>query len=480
MSDSPKKYGHWTAGAWLAPEQGHYPITDPATEETVGHAPEGHAAEVWAAAEAARDAFDAWSRTEPGERAAVLERIGALISERADMLVPLMRAESGATARVARSTQVSTAAGHFHRYALGAREPDTVTLAPHPAATGPQEDGGPVEAVAVRRPLGVVACITSHNLPLADLAAKIAPALALGNTVVVKPAPEDPLGCLELGPVMQEAGLPDGVFNVVTGSGPITVEALVAHYDIDMVSFAGSVAEGRRIAVSTGAQSKRTLLDLGGRGTVVVLEGADEHALKSALAAAGSAFTLYSGQIRATPARLLVHRTLYERSVAALAAHAEALTVGNPAEDAVLVGPLISAARRDRFEAYVETAVQQGARIAAGGERPLLKPGFYVAPTVLADVTPDMTAAQEAIAGPVVAVIPFDDEDEAVRIVTDAPAALHDHVFSADTARARHVAARLNGDNVGVNTAREHPGTHTGGPFGLHAYSELRSFVRPS
>ncbi|MFJ2651889.1 aldehyde dehydrogenase family protein [Streptomyces sp. NPDC087420] len=480
MTDSPKKYGHWIAGAWREPEQGYYQITNPATEEAVGYASEGHAAEVWAAAEAARAAFDDWSRTDPRERAAILERIGALISERAEELAALVQAETGATMRVAKSMQVLTAADSFRRYARGALEPDTVPLAPHPVTASPPAGGGLIGAAAVRRPLGVVACITSCNFPIANLVGKVAPALAMGNTVVAKPAPQDPLGFLELGPIMKEAGLPDGVFNVVTGSGPITDEALVAHYDTDMISFTGSTAVGKKIAVAAGGQMKRTLMELGGKGAAIVLEDADEKAFTSAVMAVGSTLSFRSGQLCTAPTRMLVHRSLYEKAVAALTRYAQEVTVGSPVDDSTIVGPLISAAQRDRVEAYVEDARQQGARVAAGGERPALEPGFYAAPTVLADVTPDMTVAQEEIFGPVVVVIPFGDENEAVRIATGTPSGLYDYVFSGDTARAWHLAARLRSGNVGINTAQRHPETPLGGPFGLHAYSELQSVVWPS
>ncbi|WP_419995834.1 aldehyde dehydrogenase family protein [Streptomyces boninensis] len=487
----PKEYGHWINGGWRQPEQGHYQVVNPATEDIVGLAPEGTAAEVGAAAEAARTAFDDWSRTDPRERAQVLERIADIITERTAALVPLVQAETGATMRVAQSMQVPTAADRFRRYARGALEPATLPLAPHPVAASPLAAGGLIGAAAVRRPLGVVACITSYNFPIVNLAGKVAPALAMGNTVVAKPAPQDPLGCLELGPIMKEAGLPDGVYNVVTGSSAVTGEALVAHHDTDMVSFTGSTAVGKKIAESAGRQMKRTLMELGGKGAAIVLKDADEKAFKSAVMAVGSTFSFHSGQICTAPTRMLVHRSQYEQAVAALTHYAQSLTVGSPVDNSTIVGPLISAAQRDRVEAYVEGARQQGARVAAGGERPELKPGFYAAPTVLADVTPGMTVAQEEIFGPVVVVIPFDDEDEAVRIATGTPYGLYDYVFSGDAGRAWTFAARLRTGNVGINTAQRHPETpfggfkesgvgRDGGSFGLHAYSELQSVVWPS
>lgn len=467
MTDSPKKYGHWTAGAWHAPEQGHYPITDPATEEAVGYAPEGHAAEVWTAAGAARGAFHDWSRTHPRERAAVLERVGALIRERAEELASLVRGETGVDGEAATSL-VLGAADRFRRAARGALDSGVAALAPQPVGAGVLGGGGLIGAAAVRRPLGVVACLTSHNFPLAGLVGMVAPALAAGNTVVAKPAPQDPLAFLELGPIMKAAGLPDGVFNVVVGSGPVTNEAAIAHFEIDVVSFSGSAAAGKRTAVAASGEQKRVVLEVRGRGTAVVLQDADERTLEAAVRAAGLAFTLHGGQSGTAPARMLVHRSLYDKAVEALTAYAESASVR----------PLVSDSLRDRVEAYVEDARREGARVTIGGERPEIKPGFYAAPTVLADVSSEMTTAEAEVAGPVVSVIPFDDEAEAVHFVTRAPAALRDYVFSADAAHAWRFAAELRSGTVGINTAQQHPETPVacdGGPFGLSGYCDVQT-----
>ncbi|MET8680081.1 aldehyde dehydrogenase family protein [Streptomyces sp. NPDC004647] len=484
-------YGHWIGGRWQGPAQGHYPVINPATEEPVGHAPESDGAEIAGAVAAAGAAYEKWSRTDPRERAAVLDRIADLLTERGKDLVPLLQAETGATLRIATTMQVPTAADRFRRYARGALEPDVVPLAPQPVKASPLAPGGLIGAAAVRRPVGVVGCITSYNFPIVNLAGKVAPALAMGNTVVAKPAPQDPLGCLELGPILQEAGLPDGVFNVVTGSGAAVGEALVAHPGVDMVSFTGSTAVGKRIAQSAGETMKRTLMELGGKGAAIVLEDADEKVVKSAIGAVGSTWSFHSGQICTAPTRVLVHRSLYEKVVAGLRHYAEALTVGDPVDNSTVVGPLISAAQRDRVEAYVAGARKAGARIVAGGERPAMKTGFFVAPTLIADADPAMTVAQEELFGPVVVAIPFDDEEEAVRIANGTPYGLYDYVFSADAGRAWALAARLRSGNIGINTVQRHPETpfggfkesgvgRDGGSFGLHAYSELQSVVWPS
>ncbi|MEV0260793.1 aldehyde dehydrogenase family protein [Streptomyces sp. NPDC050617] len=484
-------YGHWIDGSWCEPAQGHYAVVNPATEEVVGEAPEATRAEVAAAVTAARAAYDGWSRTDPRERAAVLDRIADLLTEHGGDLVPLLQAETGATMRLASTMQVPTAADRFRRYARGALEPDVVPLAPQPVRASALAPGGLIGAAAVRRPMGVIGCITSYNFPIVNLAGKAAPALAMGNTVVAKPAPQDPLACLELGPILKEAGLPDGAFNVVTGSGVAAGEELVSHPDVDMVSFTGSTAVGKQIAESAGRSMKRTLMELGGKGAAIVLGDADDKTVASAIRAVGSVWSFHSGQICTAPTRVLVHRSLYEKVVADLKQYARALTVGDPVDNSTIVGPLISAAQRDRVEAYIAGARDQGARIVVGGARPDLKPGFYVPPTLIADVTPDMTVAREELFGPVVVAIPFDDEDEAVRIANGTSYGLYDYIFSSDAGRAWALAARLRSGNIGINTVQRHPETpfggfkdsgvgRDGGSFGLHAYSELQSVVWPS
>lgn len=491
QANSPRTYRNWIDGAWREPAAGHYPVVNPATEETVGHAPESATADVDAAVRAAESAQREWAAAEPRERAAVLDRIADVLTERGPELVPLLQAETGSTRKVASGMQLPTAADRFRRYARGALEPATVPLPPQPVGASALAPGGLIGAAAVRRPVGVVGCITSYNFPVVNLAGKAAPALAMGNAVVCKPAPQDPLSCLELGPLLREAGLPDGLCNVVAGSGAAAGEALVAHPGVDMISFTGSTSVGKQIAASAGRGMKRTLMELGGKGAAVILDGADERTVKSAVAAVASTWTFHSGQICTAPTRVLVHRTLHDDVVTALAQYAAALTVGDPDDPATVVGPLISAAQRDRVEAYVAGARAQGARVAAGGERPDLKPGFYAAPTLLTGVTPEMTVAQEEIFGPVVAVLPFDDEDEAVRIANGTPYGLSDYVFSSDSGRAWAFAGRLRSGNVGINTVQRNPETpfggfkesgvgRDGGSFGLEAYSELQSLVWPS
>lgn len=265
-------------------------------------------------------------------------------------------------------------------------------------------------ALAVRRPVGVVTCITSYNNPWANPAGKIAPALAMGNTVVVKPAPQDPLSVYRMAAALAEAGAPPGVVNVVSGASAEAGEAAVDSPDVDMVSFTGSTAVGQRIAEVCGRGMKRQLMELGGKGAAVVFDDAD---LDSAVAGIGTTYAFYSGQICTAPTRVIVQRGVYEALVERLTRYIGHLEVGDPRAPGTVVGPVISAAHRDRVESYVELGRKEGARVVAGGARPSVpERGFYVAPTLLADCTPDMRVVREEIFGPVVVVLPFDEEDE--------------------------------------------------------------------
>ncbi|WP_028802760.1 aldehyde dehydrogenase family protein [Streptomyces sp. 142MFCol3.1] len=472
-------------GAWVEPEHGHYEVIDPATEEAVGLAPEASRDQVHAAAAAAREAFGAWSRTPAEERAAVLGRAAGIIQRNVLPYAELARAESGATTGTARAMQVGVAVARFRRYAKV--EPVEQPLPPQINEAGPFGGAAVMGALAVRHPVGVVTCITSYNNPWANPAGKVAPALAMGNTVVVKPAPQDPLSVYRMAEALEAAGAPPGVVNVVSGSRPEAGEAAVDCPDVDMVSFTGSTAVGQRIAEVCGRGMKRQLMELGGKGAAVVFDDAD---LDSAVSGIGTTFSFYSGQVCTAPTRVIVQRGVYDRLVGRLAAYAGHLTVGDPREQGTVVGPVISAAHRDRVEAYVELGRKEGARVVAGGERPAAERGFYVAPTLLADCTPDMRVVREEIFGPVVAVLPFDDEEEAVALANDSDYGLIDYVWSGDVARAFRVARRLRAGGVGVNTVGRNMEAPFGGfrksgvgrdvgSYALHAYSEVQAIVWP-
>jgi len=466
-------------------ELGSYAIVDPATEQVVGRAPEASAAQAARAASCAREAFESWSQTEPRERAALLARTAELLRARADALLPLVIAETGCTEVVGRQMQIPIAISRFEEYARRALHASVLPLPPQEMAATPLAPGGVINAIARRQPVGVVACITPYNFPIVNTAGKIGPALAMGNTVVVKPAPQDPLAVIELVEILAEAGFPDGVVNVVTGSTPEAGEALVASPDVDMVSFTGSSNVGLRIAQSGARTLKRMLLELGGKGAALVLDDAD---VANAARMIASTFTFHSGQICTAPTRAIVHRSRFDALVSALAQTARALPIGPPRDPKTVVGPVISAAQRDRIEAWVATASEDGGEVVAGGARPTAPArGFYAQPTVIVG-GPELRVAREEIFGPVVVAIPFDDDDEAVAIANGTEYGLYDYVFSGDSARAMAVSRRLRSGNVGINTTqRNHEapfgGTkrsgigRDGGEFGLHAYSELQSVV---
>ncbi|MCC5952641.1 MAG: aldehyde dehydrogenase family protein [Acidimicrobiia bacterium] len=474
-------------GDWVAASGGTTPVVNPATEAVVGHAPEATVADVEAAVDAAAAAFPRWAATDVSERCALLARAADLLDERMADLVPLVQAETGATLRVTKQMQVPMAAVRFRRYARGVEAELTAPEAPVAMPATALAPGGLIGGVARRAPVGVVAAITSYNFPLTNMAGKLAPALAMGNTVVVKPAPQDPLGVVRMGEVFAEAGFPPGVVNVVCTTDVAAAEALVAADGIDMVSFTGSTAVGRRIGEVAGGSMTRLLLELGGKGAAIVF---DDAALSTAVAAISSTWAFHSGQICTAPTRVLVHRSRQDELLAALGAAAERLTVGDPLERSTVVGPVISEVHRNRIEAAVRAGRDDGAEVAVGGTRPDMDTGWYVAPTLLAGCRADMDVVRTELFGPVVVVVPFDDEDEAVALANASEFGLYDYVFSADTSRAYRVATALRTGNVGVNTAQRHHELpfggfkqsgvgRDGGRYGLHAYSELQSIVWP-
>jgi len=472
-------------GRWTDASAGTYDVVNPATEEVVGAAPSASVEDAAAAAAAARHALPGWAATAPDERLALMAHAAAAIRARADDLLPLVIAETGATAAVGSRLQVPIAADRFERYSRDLRPVAMRLLPPQVAQPTPLAPGGLVSAVALRQPVGVVACITSYNFPLANMAGKVAPALAMGNTVVVRPAPQDPLAVVELVRILEEVGFPPGVVNLVISPDPAPAEALVASPDVDMISFTGSTQVGTRIAEAGGRTMKRLLLELGGKGACIVL---DDASIEAAVGCIGSTWSFHSGQICTAPTRAVVHRSVFDGMLEALTVYAGALKVGDPCELDTVVGPLISAAQRERVERYISIGQDEGARLVTGGGRPKhIERGYYIEPTLFVAGN-DARVAREEIFGPVVVVIPFDDDDEAVAIANDSDFGLYDYVFSGDTSRAYEIAGRLRAGHVGINTAqRNHEAPfggfkmsgvgRDGGDFGLEAYSEVQSIV---
>ena len=480
-------------GEWVDGADGGYDVINPATEETVGVAPEASADQALDAARAAQEAFPAWSQTTPEARAELLAKAADAIKARFKDLLPLVIAETGCTETVGKQMQVPTAWTRFESYARLALDAASsgigvIPLPPQEMPATALAPGGLMGAIARRQPMGAVACITPYNFPIVNMAGKLGPALAMGNTVVVRPASQNPLAVIDLVGILHDVGFPPGVVNVVTGSTPDTGEALVETRDIDMVSFTGSTSVGQRIGEVGGRTMKRMLLELGGKGAALVFD--DAH-VKTAVQMIGSVWTFHSGQICTAPTRAIVQRPIYDQVVEGLAKMATVLKVGDPYEPGTVLGPVITAPHRDRVERYIRAGGEEGGEIVAGGERPE-KPdrGYYVAPTLIANCRPGMRVVQEEIFGPVIVAIPFDDDDEGIDIANGTDFALYDYVFSADTTRAFRASKRMRAGNIGINTTqRNHHAPfggnkmsgvgRDGGVFGLYAYSELQSVVWP-
>ena len=346
---------------------GTYGIVNPATEAVVGEAPEGTAADAEAAAQAARDASPGWKRTSPEDRANLLIALADAIRKRSDDLLPLIIAETGATLNVGSALQVPQAVARFQRYAKGALQDINIALPPSIMPTTPLAAGGVIGGQVLRQPVGVVACITAYNFPLVNMAGKVGPALATGNTVVMKPAPQDPLAIIEFADICREVGFPPGVVNVVTGSTPEVGQALVESKNVDMISFTGSTGVGVRIYEAGAATMKRLLLELGGKGACIVCEDAD---LTKAISGLVSVWGFHSGQICTAPTRAVVHRKVYDQLVGGLRAAAPNLKVGPPESPETIVGPVITAAHRDRIEGYIQSGTDEGGELVVDGRRP--------------------------------------------------------------------------------------------------------------
>jgi aldehyde dehydrogenase (NAD+) len=469
-------------GRRRAPEGGRtIEVRSPATEQLVGRVPAAGPADVDAAVTAARLALDEgpWPRTTPGERGEVLGRLGKLLRGRTEELAALISDEVGSPRRWAVTGQVGTALGvlHVHRGLAGS----------YPwVETRPSLMGGEVR---VRRvPVGVVGAIVPWNAPLFTAALKLAPALLAGCPVILKPSPEAPLSAFVLAEAAAEAGLPDGVLTVLP-AGAEASEYLVRHPGVDKISFTGSTAVGARIGELCARDVRRCTLELGGKSAAVLLDDVEltDRVVRELVDGAMA----NSGQICIAQTRIVVPRARYDEVVEALGTAVRALKVGDPAADDTDLGPVISAAARDRIERSVAAAVAGGARVVAGGARPDLPVGHYVRPTLLADVDPAAPIARDELFGPVAVVLPYDDEDNAVEIANSTEYGLAGSVWTADPARGEAVAGRLVAGSVAVNSSaamdlgspfggmRRSGIGREGGAEGVTAYVEHQSIVVP-
>lgn len=432
-------------GKWVAPQgKGVIEVIHSATEAVMGTIPEGSAADAEAAVAAARAAFDDWAATPVAKRAEYIQKIADGLQARSEELAQLIAGEVGMPIKLARAIQVG---GPVYNWSNFAKLLSTFEFEEHVG-----------NSLVVREPVGVVGAITPWNYPLNQITLKVAPALAAGCTVVLKPSEVAPLNAFVLAEVIEEAGLPPGVFNLVTGYGPVVGEVLASDPDVDMVSFTGSTRAGKRVAELASQSVKRVALELGGKSASVILDDAD---LASAVKGTLSACFLNSGQTCSAHTRMLVPRAKYEEVKALTAQFAAAYVPGDPAQESTRLGPLISAVQRDRVLGYIRKGLEEGAELITGGaDTPEgLSTGFFVKPTVLGNVKTTDTVAREEIFGPVLTVICYDDEEEAVRIANDSIYGLGGGVWSGDEARAIRVARRIRTGQVNIN----------GGPFNMQA-----------
>ncbi len=432
-------------GQWAAPKGNKsIDVINASTEEVMGRIPEGGEDDVNAAVTAARAAFDGWAATPAAERAAFLQKIHEGLKARMEEIGKLIAAEVGMPLKLATMIQAGSPTATFGLYAkmLG--------------SFAFEEKVG--NSLVLRESVGVVAAITPWNYPLHQIAAKVAPALAAGCTVVLKPSEVAPLNAFVLAEIIHAAGLPAGVFNLVTGYGPVVGEAMARHPDVDMVSFTGSTRAGKRVSELASATVKRVALELGGKSAAVVLDDAD---LAAAVKGTINACFLNSGQTCSAHTRLLVPESKYDEAAKIAVEVAKGFTIGDPFGGTAKLGPLISELQRERVRGYIRKGIEGGAELLAGGpDAPEgLPKGFYVKPTVFGRVKPDATIAQEEIFGPVLSIITYKDEDEAVKIANGTPYGLGGGVWSKDEEHAKKVAKRMRTGQVDIN----------GGPFNLQA-----------
>lgn len=453
-------------GNWVPAANGRYPVINPADESVAAYAPACSAAQVEEATKAARRAFDKgpWPRMSGAERAAAMHRAALKFREVMDSLLDITVAETGALSSVAAQLHTGLAATRLETYAGYAEldlEETVESLQVSLGAAGASTS----EGVVVRDPVGVVACISPYNAPVVNCAGKIGPALALGNTVVVKPPPAAPMVIAEFCRALA-AELPPGVVNYVSGPGPEIGETLVASPDIDMVSFTGSSAVGAKIQEVCARSMKRSLMELGGKSANIVFADSvfTDSDMEKALKGAMSVWTFHSGQICIAPTRLLVEESIYDVFTEKLAQAGAALKVGDPREPDVVVGPLISAAQVERCEYYVASALREGAKVTCGGKRPQhLQKGFYYEPTLVTHCTNTMQIAREEIFGPVITAIPFRDEAHAVAMANQTDYGLSGYIWSGDRERALRVARQLRTGTVQINGSAPRPDTPFGG-----------------
>jgi acyl-CoA reductase-like NAD-dependent aldehyde dehydrogenase len=465
----------YIGGEWLpSTGSGTIEVIDSTTERMIGSVPEGTAEDIERAVRSARDAFASWSQTPVTDRAALCQAVSQAMAARMEEIATLIAREVGMPIGLSQMIQAGLPTMSFGSMVQVAEEMSW------------EEEVG--NSLLVREPVGVVGCITPWNYPLHQICAKVAPALTAGCTVVVKPSEITPLNAFILAEILEQVGLPAGVFNLVTGYGPVVGEAIASSPDVDMVSFTGSTRAGKRVSEVASQTVKRVALELGGKSPNVVLDDAD---LQQAVADGIGKCFLNSGQTCSALTRMLVPRERLPEAEAIASAVIEQIQVGDPFEEGTTLGPLVSDTQRERVRDYIRRGQEEGAKLVVGGAEPPegLERGYFVRPTVFSEVRPDMTIAQEEIFGPVLAIMPYENEDEAVEIANGTIYGLAGGVWSSDTEHAQRVARRLRTGQVEINGATFNPLAPFGGykqsghgrelgRYGLEEFLEVKAIQR--
>lgn len=464
---------HYIDGQWVESEGGaRHLVINPATEEPCTEITLGSKTDTDKAVAAARKAFETFSQTSVEERAALLERIAAVYKTRMPDIAAAISAEMGAPISFATAAQAPTGLGHLMTTLKALRD------FPFEEKVG--------ASYVVHEPIGVVAMITPWNWPINQIVAKVAPALAAGNTMVLKPSEETPASAAIFAEILHEAGVPAGVFNLVQGDGPGVGAALSAHPDVDMVSFTGSTRAGTAIAAAAAPTVKRVHQELGGKAANLVLEDAD---LGAVLPPTVMGVLANTGQSCIAPTRVLVHDSQVDEATGVIKAMMEATRVGDPATEGQHIGPVVNKAQWEKIQGLIQSAIDEGATLVTGGTGlpEGVNRGYYIRPTLFRDVTPDMRIAQEEIFGPVATVTTYSNEDEGVRIANDTPYGLS-ATISGDPEKAAKIARRMRAGLVTINGWSPDPGAPFGGykqsgngreygKYGLTDFMEVKSVV---
>jgi aldehyde dehydrogenase (NAD+) len=471
----PKTTEFYIDGAWVAPREARdFPVIDPSTEEVCATISLGGSADTDAAVAAAKAAFPGWAATAPETRIAAVERLLEVYTARIDEMARAISQEMGAPIDLARKSQATAGTWHMEGFLRAAKSFEWER---------PLGDWAPGERI-LHEPIGVCALITPWNWPMNQVVLKVVPALLAGCTMVLKPSEIAPLSSLLFAEMVDAAGLPPGVFNLVNGDGEGVGSQLSAHPDVDMVSFTGSTRAGRLISKAAADTIKRVSLELGGKGANIIFADAPEKAVKQGVIRCFN----NTGQSCNAPTRMLVERSRYDQAVEEATEVAKGVTVGPASEQGRHIGPAVSEVQFDKIQALIQTGIDEGARLVAGGTgRPEnLNRGYYIRPTVFADVTPGMTIYREEIFGPVLSIMPFEDEDHAIAIANDTEYGLTNYVQTGDTERLRRVARQLrsgmvegNGKGFGQGSPfggyKQSGNGREGGTFGLHEFLEVKT-----